>query len=370
MRVSNPLFNTNHNINQLVQRLVLVTMLLLSGCAGQPTKEVVVEDPVFYPPLPQSPRIQYLMTLSSLEDIAGEEDAFGDFLFGEEDQSSKSIILKPYGVGFYDGAIFVVDTRGPGYVIFDFKNKKAHTISGHGMVNPINITFDEIGNRYIADGAAGKILIFDNQNKFVRSIRPSEDFMPTDVVIKNDKLYVVETKNHRIQVLSKTDGRKITAFGKAGSKSGELYHPTNIRFDSEGNIYIADTSNFRIQKFTAEGKFISTFGSVGTGLGQFARPKGIALDKSNLIYSVDSAFNVVQIFQPDGKLLLYFGGAGEEAGNLLLPADIEISYDNLELYQKYTHPNFVLEYVIAVSNQFGPNSVILYGFGKMKGMDY
>lgn len=366
----NYLAGRNHKINQLIRLFVLVVIATLSGCASQPIEKVADQAPVFYPSLPQSPRIQYLTTLSSLDDLTNEDNVFGDFLFGEEDPDLSSIIKKPYGVGFYDGSVFVVDTRGPGYVIFDLKAKKAHTISGHGMVNPINITFDEMGNRYIADGAAGKILVFNNRNKFVRSLRTGKDFKPTDVIIKGDKLYVVETQNHRVQVLSKSDGRKITEFGKAGSKEGELYHPTNIKFDSNDNLYIADTSNFRIQKFTAAGKFISSFGSVGTGVGQFARPKGIALDKNNLIYSVDSAFNVIQVFQPDSKLMIYFGGAGEGAGNLLLPADIEISYKNLELFQKYAHPDFTLEYVIAVSNQFGPNKVVIYGFGKMKDMDY
>ncbi|MDH5432876.1 MAG: hypothetical protein OEY19_02960 [Gammaproteobacteria bacterium] len=371
MRASNPLTSDRNNKPiQLIQRLVLITMVVLSGCAGQQIKEVVVEDPVFYPSLPQSPRIQYLKTLSSLDDLTNEDNSFGDFLFDEEDQTDKSIIQKPYGVGFYDGAVFVVDTRGPGYVIFDLKNQKAHTISGHGMQRPINIAFDEVGNRYIADGAAGKILIFNSQNKFVRSFSTGDDFKPTDVLIKGDKIYVVETQNHRIQILAKNDGRKLTEFGKPGSKEGELYHPTNIKLDNKGNLYIVETGNFRIQKFTENGQYISSFGKVGTGVGQMARPKGIALDNKEIIYSVDSAFSVVQMFQPDGKLLLYFGGEGEEEGKLLLPADIEISYDNLEIFQKYAHPDFVLEYVIAVTNQFGPNSVVLYGFGKMKGMDY
>ena len=73
---------------------------------------------------------------------------------------------------------------------------------------------------------------------------------------------------------------------------------------------------------------------------------------------------------PRGELLLFFGAPGDWPDSLNLPADIEIDYDNVALFQGYAHPDFELEYIILVSSQFGVNKVNVYGFGKMKGMEY
>ena len=343
--------------------------LFLSSCAAPPDK--IDSGPIFYPPLPNPPRIQHLTSFSSLRDL-NEPSAFSDFLLGKE-QASQSLINKPYGVTLANGKIFAVDTRGPGYVVFDLKQQRTHTIYGAGagrMKKPVNITLDTEGNRFITDTERDQVLMFDKEDKFVRAFGLEGQFKPTDVVLVNDEMYVVDIKHHKIHVLSKAFGTVIREFGKAGSKENELYHPTNIKMGLDGNLYISDTGNYRIQVFTPKGQYIRSIGKAGSGLGNFARPKGVALDRNSNVYVVDAAFNNVQIFGADGKLLLFFGGAGNDAGALNLPTDIEIDYDNVKLFQKYAEPGFKIEFVILVANQFGPNKVSVYGYGKMKGMDY
>lgn len=342
---------------------------MLSSCAAPPEKQDA--GPVFYPPLPNPPRIQYLTAFSSARDV-GDASDFSDFLFGKE-RGSESIITKPYGVGLNDGKLFAVDIRGPGYVIFDLQKKRTRSISGFGasqMKKPINISFDKQGNRYITDTQRDQILMFNNKDKFVRAFGVKGQFKPTDLLIVDDEMYVVDIAHHRIQVLSLPDGKVLREFGSPGSKAREFFHPTNIKMGTDGNLYISDTGNYRIQVINKEGEFIRSIGKAGSGLGNFARPKGIALDNNNHLYVVDAAFSNVQVFRPDGKLLLFFGGAGNDPGGLNLPTDVEIDYDNVSLFQKYAAPGFKLEFVILVANQFGPNKVSAYGYGKMQGMDY
>ena len=79
------------------------------------------------------------------------------------------------------------------------------------------------------------------------------------------------------------------------------------------------------------------------------------------MYVVDAAFNNVQVFNQAGELLFFFGGRGDVAGDMLLPAQITIDYDSVDLFQDRVMPGYRLDYVIYVTNQYGPDRVSVYG---------
>ncbi len=70
--------------------------------------------------------------------------------------------------------------------------------------------------------------------------------------------------------------------------------PSDIAFDSSGNIYVVDTNNHRIQKFDSSGTFITKWGSSGSSDGQFNYPQGITIDTSGNIYVVDTNNHRIQ----------------------------------------------------------------------------
>ncbi len=94
----------------------------------------------------------------------------------------------------------------------------------------------------------------------------------------------------------------ITRWGTKGSGNGQFNHPEQIAIDLEGNIFVTDTGNHRIQKFTSEGEFITMWGSKGSGDGQFYFPRGIAVDPDQYIYVTDSNC-YIQKFTSDGKFV-------------------------------------------------------------------
>jgi len=117
----------------LVGTLLLGSVLLagnfsMTGCATT-TEKKVARASVFYPPLPNSPRIQYLATFSTTRDLTGETGGFASFVLGE-DVSKNELIEKPYGVAYHNNKLYVVDLRGPGYAVFDFVKKTRMMISG------------------------------------------------------------------------------------------------------------------------------------------------------------------------------------------------------------------------------------------------
>lgn len=347
-----------------------VAAWLLAGCAGVPTKDTA--GPFFYPPLPNPPRVQYLTSFTHAIDAGGRLGGFAEFVLGKQSEED-GLVKKPYGVAIHGGKVFAVDTRGPGYAVFDLAGRKFKFVSGDGagrMSKPINITLDRDGLRYITDTARDQVLVFDTDDRFVRAFGVKDQFRPVDVAIHGDRLFVADIAHHRIQILDKRTGLPLGEFGKPGSKEGELYQPTNLAVSDDGHVYVTDTGNFRVQKFTLDGRFVRSFGSVGTGYGQFARPKGVAVDRDGRLYVVDAAFENVQILDADGRPLLFFGGPGEALDSLNLPTDVTVDYANVALFQSYADPGFKLDYVILVASQFGRNKVSAFGFGRMEGLDY
>jgi hypothetical protein len=95
-------------------------------------------------------------------------------------------------------------------------------------------------------------------------------------------------------------------------------------------------------------------------------PKGVSADREGRVYVVDAANQLVQIFDEQGKLLMWFGEPDASAAPLCLPAKVIVDYDHVDLFKQYAAPNFQVEHLLLVSNQFGPRKVSVYGFGHKK----
>jgi DNA-binding beta-propeller fold protein YncE len=126
----------------------------------------------------------------------------------------------------------------------------------------------------------------------------------------DDNLFIVDSNNHRVQKFSK-DGKFLAKFGSHGIGDGEFNMPWGITIDNHGDIFIADWRNDRIQKFSPDGKFLMKFGSSGSGEGEFDRPTGVAVDTDGVIYVADWLNNRLQYFDQDGNFVgLKTGDAG------------------------------------------------------------
>ena len=91
------------------------------------------------------------------------------------------------------------------------------------------------------------------------------------------EIWVVDQNNDRIQEFD-ASGEFLSQFGSSGSGPGEFGRPTDIAIDSSGNLWVTDAENDRIEKFDTEGEFIKSVGSSGSGNAEFAGPEGIAAD--------------------------------------------------------------------------------------------
>jgi DNA-binding beta-propeller fold protein YncE len=353
--------------------VLMAAPALLAGCAGAPVKPKAGPTTAFYPPPPDVPRIQHLATFAGARDLEAPRSGVADFLLGEE--GSEDSLKRPYGVALFEGKIYVADNRAPGLVVFDLVTPRYSVVEGAGagkMQRPINVTIDADGSRYVTDTARNQVLVYDRSDKFVAAFGAKGDYKPVDTLVVGERLYVVDIEHHEVHVLDKRSGKLQFKFGKPGSdEEGALFQPTNLARGPNGDIYVVETGNFRVSRFTPEGKFVRRFGEAGQAPGDFARPKGIAVDRAGRVYVGDAAFQNVQIFDDRGRVLMAFGQPADGSpGGLNLPAGVAIDYDNVALFRRFAAPGFNVEYVILVVSQFGPNQVDVFGFGRMSGIDY
>jgi DNA-binding beta-propeller fold protein YncE len=83
--------------------------------------------------------------------------------------------------------------------------------------------------------------------------------------------------------------------------------PNGIAIDGEGNVYVSESGNHRVQKFTSEGDWLATRGSRGSGDGEFLSAMVIAADDDNKLYVSDWGNGRVQVFDTDGNFLAELG---------------------------------------------------------------
>ena len=136
-----------------------------------------------------------------------------------------------------------------------------------------------------------------------------------------DSLYIVESSNHRVQKFTK-DGQYISGFGGKGSAEGEFDRPWGITIDRDGYVYVADWGNNRIQKFSSEGEYVMSFGtSFG---GELNSPANVAVDSEGDVYVTDFGNRRVQVYEATGDVLTAFYGDAttlSKAGEYIIRRD-------------------------------------------------
>jgi hypothetical protein len=189
--------------------------------------------------------------------------------------------------------------------------------TGNGqLLGPQLDAVDGSGDVWVADSDNDRVEEFSGTGAFLRTI--NVDF-PSGVAINKSAgdLYVTNPENG-IQEYSTSDGAFIRSFGGAG----QIVNPRGAAIDSTGDLWVVDSGNSRIVKYSPTGTFIAAYGSRGTGNGQFHNPVGLTIDSLNHVYVADYGDNRVEEFSSTGSYLTQFGSSGSGNGQFKGPAGI------------------------------------------------
>ncbi len=324
---------------QLSRLLAGTVVLLLAACAGPSPQLSEQKIPVFPEP-PDEARFFYERTIAGSIDVEMEssESSFERLVTGS--QRVGVTMSKPFAVTVHQGRVFVSDTISRQVFGFDIPEARFFEIGTRNpgqLAKPMGVDTDMHGNLYVCDATLKQVLMYDRDGNYLREFGEPEMFdRPAGLTVDPEGrlIFVVDTggvtsQRHRVSVFDTQSGKLLRTISRRGDQDGELNLPRDATVGADGNLYIVDGGNFRVQVFSPQGEFLRSFGEVGRRGGQFSRPKGIGSDADGNIYVADTAFGNFQIFDPEGRLLLAVGRRDSNNGpaNFMLPAGLAVDED-------------------------------------------
>ena len=328
----------------------------------KPTPKIDYSN-IVWPNPPAIARIRYLAFYAAqpLKDVDAPKTAkesWMDRLAGTTPQVDNAKLLfqlaQPYGMAVDSkGKLYVADSKVGAIFIFNTETRDVEMIKNKveaHFVRIIGLAMDDNDRLFVSDPGLKHVLVFNPQHK-------AEDVITEGMVepsglaidVQNRLLYVSDVNLDQVLVYDADTFKLLRKIGTTGhnhelTTPGDFAKPTGIALDKEGNLYVADTLNNRIEIFDADGVFIRTWGKNGDGPGYFARPKGVAIDSDGHVWVADGMQDRVQVFTNEGQLLIVMGGHG------LLPGQfqglVSIASDNRRnrIYTSEIYPGRVQEF--------------------------
>ena len=273
-----------------------------------------------------------------VESFGTDEVVTPEFLYAISGPEGTDALNKPVGVTVDgDGTVFAVDAlmrmvrayTTDGDYLFSFNTIVSD--KGTQLQLPQRAAIGPDGNLWVTDRRLRGIFVFNpDDGSFVREFIPKGDAAETWGPIAlafnaEGNLYVADlgqSQNHRILAFDQ-EGNEIARWGttvqttQMTQSPGGFYYPNGIAFSSDGDVFVSDMSNHRVQVFTAEGEFkyiIYTSGS----------PIGVVIDPQQRLYVVDPFAHAIDIYELGGSRITGFGGPGLDLGRFRFPSDIAL----------------------------------------------
>jgi RHS repeat-associated protein len=255
--------------------------------------------------------------------------------------SGKGQFSKPEGIAF-SGSDFYVSEKGNDRVQ-EF-NEKGEAIAAFGekgtaggdFKEPVGIAVDASGNVWVVDYFNNRVEKFSSKGAFIEAIG-----------------FGVSSEGGKEEFEICTSSCRA---GTAGAGKGQFSKPQGIAFYN-GDLYVTDSHNNRVEEFNESGGYVGEFGTGGTGNGQFEDPAGIAaVAATGTLYVVDEGNDRVEAFSPGGTYKYQFGVKGTGSGDLKAPEGIAVNSSG-DIYVTDTGNSRVEEWQLLDSGNEGAHDV-------------
>ncbi len=273
------------------------------------------------------------------------------YLFSIYGDTKNGRLQKPLGVAVNDkeNIIYVADSLNARIAAFNmqgkflFKFDKTGTGKSKGKLrNPSYVEVNPVdGNVYVTDPTHASVFIYNKTGKFIRTYVPNKNkkfpWVPLGMAFDDDaNFYVADKGLNRVVKFSST-AKRLLSIGKHGQvlekiteKPGQLYFPNTVAIASNGDVYVSDGNNQRVQIFDKKGKFKKIITVKGM-------PRGIAIvegGSSAGLYVVNTFEHKVQVFNKDGEEIFNFGVLGQGEAEFRYPNDLEIKGNRLYIVDR------------------------------------
>jgi DNA-binding beta-propeller fold protein YncE len=191
------------------------------------------------------------------------------------------------------------------------------------LLRPEGVASDPAGNVYVADTQKDRIVKYDPAGGFVWAVgssgtAPGQFDGPVGIASDGTYVWVGDASNGRLQRIDASTGGNPVVLGTQGPNPGEFDYPAGIAVDSNGDLYVADAGQDRVQKFTAASSAWSVIHGTGTaGLGndQLDGPRGVAVQGASLWIADTSNNRIKKVDKSTGAHQLTIGKVDGSTGS-------------------------------------------------------
>lgn len=259
-----------------------------------------------------------------------------ELLWGDRGQMPGQFV-KPRAIAIDDdGRLYIVDMRAQIQVFTrDGEYLTGWQTPTHEFGRPSGLAIDSVGNLLVADSHYHRILVYRRDGQLTRTIGGDADagsltgrfgYIGDVAVDSAGNVYVAESQlRERITKLS-PNGDVLKEWGGRGSEPGQFQRIRSLTFDAQDRLYVADACNHRIQVFDADGILLRVVGEPGSGPGQLSYPFDVTVDHDGSIIVCEYGNHRLQRFAADGRSMAIWGRSGRNRGELWNPWAVAIDH--------------------------------------------
>ncbi|MEY4751608.1 MAG: hypothetical protein RIQ60_3822 [Pseudomonadota bacterium] len=301
------------------------------------TDELPAGLALVWPAPPEPARFVYAGSLSGERNFSAAASAsrwraFGRWLVGLDDNDRPELLQRPAAV-LHDPAgqrLYVSDTGRQAVFVFDQAAGRLQVWDRAGgllrLHSPGGLALAADGGLFVADAQLGVVLRLDRQGEPQAEIGRGQLQRPTGLArdATTGRLFVADTQAHDIKVYDPRSGALLATLGGRGEAPGRFNFPTHLAW-ARGALYVTDTFNQRVQVLSGGGLDgtaalepaavqARSIGRAGLQLGDLVRPKGVAVDGAGRVYVVESYYDSLLVYDAHGDFLLPVGAGVGAAG--------------------------------------------------------
>jgi RHS repeat-associated protein len=267
--------------------------------------------------------------------------------------TGNSQFKRPYALAMdVSNDVFVADTKNNRVQEFSSSGEYVRQFGVKGTENgqlkePYGIAVDGKGNLWIADTENSRVQEFSVTGSYIKQFKAAHA-EPVGIAVDSSE-HVWVTEGYPVLAMGATvteyttGGEALRSFGSEGKGNGQFNEAWGIAIDSNGNVWVADRANNRIQKFSSTGSYLAQY--------TVERPAGLTIDSSGDLW-ITRPSSVEELYS-NGAYLASFGSSGTGEGQFKEPSGIDVGSNN-RIWIADTLNNRLQQFTIpAVSEESG-----------------